>query len=777
MLSSFFKRNIYKILRISLVLIIVNIFSNNILAQNTIDYKKFEQIIIKAEKYFKAKDYKNAKKEYNEALKINPGAQFPKNRIEQINKIYVDPEVENAYNNSIKNADILLNAKKYQDAINEYKKASDIKPEKNYPKNKIKEINNIINAQKALQKKYNNFIKRGDNFFNTNNYTFAKTEYENASKIFPDKKYPKNKLIEIKKILTEYNKILSNYLKEINKADEYYISKDFENAKIYYQNAIKIRKGIKPDDKYAQNMLIKINDLIKNQTENKNSYDDIIANADILFDKKEYNAAKLGYQKALTILPDKKYPKDKINEINKLIVEIDNTYNFLISKGDSLFAKKEYFDALVCFQKAETTKNNEEYPKKKISEINSLITKKEKEKQNIYNNYIKQGDSCFADNNYEEALTAFENANKIFPDKEYSKNKIEEINNFIADKKQKQEQYENLITQADNFFSLDELEKAKQEYQNANDIKPDEQYPKDKISEINNILSEKENKNKKYQRLLAEADELFKNKEYKNAIQKYHEARKLNPDDNFATEKISEIKNIVIAENKTKLERLKNHLTKAENYFNEGDYENSKAEYLNAYKLSSDDKSIAKRITEINEILEKKMLEHKRLYKKAIGEADSYYNQRIYDLAVDAYEKVLKISEGDAYSLNQIKKIKKILIDNSFGNLCKSEIIINNNKLKKFNFKPISPGLRKNNYIIIKICPLSDKTKIFVNYGEDTEKSGGVVFKTNKKNITVEKIIRISTQDKWFRNDNNWLTLYPEGGDIKISFIQISNGD
>lgn len=777
MITDFIKNISSKLIRIIIVIIFVNSFCNNISAQNAVDYKKFEQTIIKAEKFFKAKDYKNAKKEYNLALKINPEAKFPKNRIDQINKVYIDPEIETAYNKSIKNADILLKTQKYQDAIDKYKKASEIKPEKTYPREKIKEINIIINDQKTKQKKYNNFIKRGDEFFDTNNFTFAKTEYEEALKVFPTKTYPKEKLKEIDILIAEYNKILSEYLKEITMADEYYVSKDFENAEIHYKKAVKLRNGVKPKDKYAQNMLLKIQGLIKAQAKNQNSYNDIISNADILFDKKEYNSAKLGYQKALTIIPGEKYPKNKINEINKLIVDRDNIYNSLITKGDSLYTKEKYLVALICFQDSLKKNPNEKYSEDKITEINNLITESKKEKQNIYNNYLKQGDSCFSDNNYENALIAFKNANNIFPDNKYPKDKIEEIDNLNAVNNLKKEKYDKTISQADNFYNLKEYKKARQEYQNASDIKSAEQYPKDKILEINNLLSEKEIKNQKYQNLLSEADELFKKKEYENAIQKYHESKKFNSDVSFAVEKINEIKDIILAESKSKLEIFNNHIANAEKYFEKDDFESSKAEYLSAYKLSVDDKGIANKIKEIDEIIKEKFLEHQRAYKKAVGKADNYYNQKIFDLAVEAYEEVLKIEEGDTYSTTRIKKIKQTLIDHSFENLCKSEVIIHKNQKKKFSFKTIPPGLRKNNYIMIKILPYSDKTKVFVNYGENNNKSGGIVFKTNKKNITVEKIIRISVQDKWFRNENNWLSLYAEGGDVKISFIQISNGN
>ena len=38
-------------------------------------------------------------------------------------------------------------------------------------------------------------------------------------------------------------------------------------------------------------------------------------------------------------------------------------------------------------------------------------------------------------------------------------------------------------------------------------------------------------------------------------------------------------------------------------------------------------------------------------------------------------------------------------------------------------------------------------------------------------------LIRISVQDKWYREDNNWISLFVETGDIEITRVQIAAGD
>ena len=37
-----------------------------------------------------------------------------------------------------------------------------------------------------------------------------------------------------------------------------------------------------------------------------------------------------------------------------------------------------------------------------------------------------------------------------------------------------------------------------------------------------------------------------------------------------------------------------------------------------------------------------------------------------------------------------------------------------------------------------------------------------------------ERLISVKDQDTWYRMENNWISLYPQGGDIEVSFIQVS---
>ena len=86
--------------------------------------------------------------------------------------------------------------------------------------------------------------------------------------------------------------------------------------------------------------------------------------------------------------------------------------------------------------------------------------------------------------------------------------------------------------------------------------------------------------------------------------------------------------------------------------------------------------------------------------------------------------------------------------------------------------------LRKNNYIIIKARKTGEtEPKVYLNYGIDGQKSGGIVLKSIKSDITGDYMVRVSMQDRWYRLDNNWIAVYAEGADLEISKMQIAQGD
>ncbi len=118
----------------------------------------------------------------------------------------------------------------------------------------------------------------------------------------------------------------------------------------------------------------------------------------------------------------------------------------------------------------------------------------------------------------------------------------------------------------------------------------------------------------------------------------------------------------------------------------------------------------------------------------------------------------------ESYPKEMISKIKKVISENAIVDILKTVQVIPAGTEKQFPFAPVFMASRKNNYFYIKIRNLSEKPfNVLVRYGKDKQ-----------INKTYDRLISVRDQDPWYREDNNWIGLLPQGGDVEVTFIQIS---
>ncbi len=153
--------------------------------------------ITKADKAFAAKNYEEARLDYFEAQKYKPSENYPKTKIDEIGKLL-------AYETDIRKANNELSSKSYEQALADYEAASILNPNEKYPKEKITEIKALMAKEgdtKDLERRYKEEISKADAAFKTKDYTTAKNQYTNAGALKPNEQYPKDKLKEIERLL------------------------------------------------------------------------------------------------------------------------------------------------------------------------------------------------------------------------------------------------------------------------------------------------------------------------------------------------------------------------------------------------------------------------------------------------------------------------------------------------------------------------------------------------------------------------------------------------
>jgi len=753
---------------------------------------QYQASITKADKLFNEKTYEAARSEYTIAGNLKSKEQYPKDKIAEIDKALAAiadlMAKDEQYKASIEKADKLLADKSYEPAKNEYQNAGSIKPGEQYPKQKIAEIDKILEEfafQKSLDDQYKSIIANADKLLSDKSYGEAKVQYQSALKLKPAEKYPVDKIAQIDLALADIAKQKSlddQYLNIVKTADNLLATQVYDQARTKYSDA----GNLKPSEQYPKDKIAEIDKTLAEIAQNKaidEKYKLILINADKLMVAKIYDQARTEYTNALNLKPSGQYPKDKVAEIDKILAdiahqkEIDQQYQTSVLKADQLLSSKSYEQAKTEYINAGALKPNEQYPKTKIAEIEKLFAD-QKALDEQYNASIVKADKLLGDKSYDLAKTEYQAAGRMKPVEQYPKDKIAEIDKTLAEiAKQKtiEDHYKSIISKADKLFEEKSYDRAKTEYTNAGTVKPTEQYPKDKISEIETLLAELKARDESYKASIARADQLLLKKSYDEAKTEYQNASTIKPLESYPKDKITEI-NKTLTELLGKKKLFDDLVQKGDELFVRKDLYQAKDQYQQSLTIFPEEAYPKQRINRINVSIDSLYRANKGFYDKAVGEADKFYNSFIFDKAIDSYSDALSFLPMESYPKEMINKIKKIIAENAIVDVVKSSVVIPGGSEKQFSFTSVNMASRKNNYFYVKIKNLSDKPfNVLLRYGKDKQTNGGAVIKNLAADGKInDRLISVRDQDPWYREDNNWISIYPQIGDVEITFIQIS---
>ncbi len=781
--------------------------------------------------------------QYNTALKILPDDQYALTKVREINKFQnEEKEKIDSFDKAMEAGRYYITNKEYDKAIESFREAAGIFPDKDAPINELNNANNLKSEYEQQVILFNQKIEEADKYLIIKNYVDALNIYVEASKILPNDEEAKEKILQLTPLADNQNK----YNKQVDKADEFYIAKDFISARKQYL----VAKELWPEKNYPTDMVLKIDEKLDDEKKDlENNYNQYLVGGDSLMELKEYSQALGKFNLALNLKPNEAYPKSKVQEIEGIFENqrkaFEENYDIMIARADSAFIAGILNIAKDKYETALDVKPDDKYPQEQIKKIESrLLELAEQEKLNKeYNDLISQADKLYNTANYELAITKYREAQALRSIENYPQEKIDAITLLLANAvKQKQidDKYNELILIAIQQTKNDKLPEARMSYVNAAELKPEEIMPQLQIKQLDSLITVKTEtaKNKlKFDRFISEGDSLKNNNEYVLAIVAYDQALTLFPDNVNARQKKQSVETIQINLQK-EAERNKAYevaITKGDELFKIGSYELARVEFEKAQTLRKDQEYPRKRLLAISSALERLAAENEKRYTEALTAADNFFQQqnydnavikyqlansiktneeypkqkigecnsfiaerlkllqaeysvaiadadklyasKIFDQAIVAYKKAGNIKPDETYPSEMIDKITKYIIENSIVDVINSSDTLVSGIDEKFDFEPIKINVRKSNYIFIKAKSLVDRpTKLIFSYGRDTEKNGGFVVQIIEDDNFNDYIVRVGNQYKWFSEDNNWLSIIPEHGDIEITMMRISKG-
>ncbi|MCB0766068.1 MAG: hypothetical protein KDB95_02545 [Flavobacteriales bacterium] len=434
---------------------------------------RYQAAVGAADAAFDKGDHTSAKGKYTEASGIKPAEQYPKDRIAACDRLIAEAarkaeeerkaaELEARYKTLIASADKAFQGKKLSDALNDYKDASALKPAETYPKDRIAEIEQQLDAaaqakaeeerllreRQERDKRYNDLVTAADKAFAGKDYEKARTDYSAASGVKPEEQHPKDRLAEIERLLADAaRKAEEDRLRaEQDAAEKARLAEEQRLA----AEAAAAEKARSDEEARRKRMAAE---------EIESQYRELIAEADLAFRGDRFDQAREKYNAALGVKSAEQYPKDQLAAIEaRLAADAAKR-----SEADRLAAERARLESERRAREAADAEAARLAAEADLARDEAERRRREQEA--------------------EAARLAAEERDRLARE----------------DARAMEEQYRALITTADQALASKEYSSARSTYAQASDMRPEETYPLAKIDQIDRLLAEQE-------RLRAEAE-------------------------------------------------------------------------------------------------------------------------------------------------------------------------------------------------------------------------------------------------------------------------------
>ncbi|WP_319228227.1 hypothetical protein [Draconibacterium orientale] len=653
---------------------------------------RFNKLVREGDLHLGNRQLPEAKKSYNRALSIKPLDQYVNDQLKKLAEMQEQQRLAGNYQNLIEQGDQAIEELLFNEALGLFNQALEIRPNEQYPKTKIAQINGLLAEQRKNQedqKSYNDAMSEGERMFSKQFFDRALTSFENALSYKPGDIKATRRIEDSKK---EMKRILDRmeFDKFIAAADKAYKKEDYPEALSNYEQALELV----PDEPRTKKRVEEISEILYAL----NSFNEFVSQGDKQFDAQSYATAKSLYEKANELKAGDKHVQGRIAEIAQLIAQqgVDEQYAQIIEQADNLLAQKNYEDARSQYTEALQIKPREQYPKDKLDEIASTLTELARlERQ--YNDLIAEGDRLFGREDYTDAKSTFAQAAQLKPEESYPPEMMDKIDGLVAENErlareeaeaeaarlaaiqaEKDKNYNDAIARADELFTAENYEESRNEYRAALDIKPEEAYAQQRIDEIGNVLAQLSATQKAYEDAVAEADREFRGESWEAAIAAYNTAKQAKTDETYPDEQLAKIDSIVSTRERLareaaeaeaarlaaiQAEKDKNYneaIARADELFTAENYEGARNEYRAALDIKPEEAYAQQRIDEIGNVLAQ-LSAAQKAYEDAVAEADREFRNEGWDAAIAAYNTAKQAKTDETYPDEQLAKIDSIV--------------------------------------------------------------------------------------------------------------------
>lgn len=268
------------------------------------------------------------------------------------------PEADDLYKKALNNSSDQTAWEKVEEKYQQLERVVDSK-NAGIVKSRLEECRKEIARIKG--KKYNEAIRKGQDYYTSKNYKEAKKANKEALELRPGDE------LALKNIRFIDSMWLKDY---VDKGDEAYKAKKYIDAKRYYKEAL----TIKPDDPLLQNKF----SLAKKEADPL-IYKIEKERGDLALNANDIKEARRAYDSALAVRPDDAYIKKQLKKVvveeEKIAQEEKNEaiYQGILANAKNLAGAasnaREYELAIKEYKRASDMMPTRKFPKKKMAEL------------------------------------------------------------------------------------------------------------------------------------------------------------------------------------------------------------------------------------------------------------------------------------------------------------------------------------------------------------------------------------------------------------------------
>lgn len=225
--------------------------------------------------------------------------------------------------------------------------------------------------------------------------------------------------------------------------------------------------------------------------------------------KHDCQLAKLMYEKAISLIPDEKYPQEKLPKVGECFKYkediakqaeqaeatrlLEQKYTETLAKGDLAFNNRDWNAAKESYNTAAKLKENEPYPKYRISEVDKAMAEelalknnlaKQTEIKNKYTAAMKRADDLYAKKLWMDAEDAYYEALGYMPSEKLPKTQIVAINKILSKEKAGNDKHSKDAIARAGKLDPEYLNEIKRNYENALTYQSDATYVKKEATVI-----------------------------------------------------------------------------------------------------------------------------------------------------------------------------------------------------------------------------------------------------------------------------------------------------